>query len=88
MLTSVYCRAHLLTHQRRHDESLALYARACAGYQAVLEKDHPTTRACHQHHADALASEPQGQPGLFPTMANRGASRRTGKRSKLRLGLA
>jgi hypothetical protein len=47
-LTSVYCLAHLLTHQQqRYNESLSLYKRACSGYQAVLGKDHPTTRACH-----------------------------------------
>jgi ABC-type tungstate transport system permease subunit len=27
------CLAHLLTHQRRYDESLALYKRPCIGYQ-------------------------------------------------------
>jgi hypothetical protein len=56
-LASIYCLAHLLTQQRRYNEALALYGRACAGYQAVLGKNHPTTRACHQHYADAFTSE-------------------------------
>jgi hypothetical protein len=56
-LTSVYCLAHFLAHQHRYHEAIVLYDRASAGYQAVLGPDHPTTRACRQHHADALASQ-------------------------------
>jgi hypothetical protein len=48
-LTSVYCLAHLLSTSHCYNESLALYKRACAGYETVLGRDHPTTRACHQH---------------------------------------
>ncbi|KAI1664793.1 Kinesin light chain [Pyrenophora tritici-repentis] len=54
-LVSVCCLAHLLKYRHRYSESLALYKRACTGYQAVLGMDHPTTRACHQHYANALA---------------------------------
>jgi hypothetical protein len=57
-LTSMNNLAGVLDRQGKY-ESLALYERACAGYQAVLGKDHPTTRACHQHYAVALASQEQ-----------------------------
>ncbi|KAF2831485.1 kinesin light chain 1 [Ophiobolus disseminans] len=87
-LTSVYCLAHLLTHQQRYSESLALYERACAGYQAVLGKDHPTTSACHQHYADALASQKQSQLVIPPSRTDSTQSTRTGKGSKLLRGLA
>ncbi|KAF2818262.1 hypothetical protein CC86DRAFT_309553, partial [Ophiobolus disseminans] len=91
-LTSVYCLAHLLAHRHRYEESLVLYNRVSAGYEAVLGKDHPTTRACRQHYADALAlaKQEQGQPVISPTIADGSASARTGKGkgSKLRRGLA
>ena len=87
-LTSVYCLAHLLTHQQRHSESLSLYERACAGYEAVLRKDHPTTRACHQHYADALASQKQSQLVISSAVAGSTKSARIGKGSKLLRGLA
>jgi len=54
-LISVYCLAYFLAHQRHYNEALALYERACAGYEAVFGKDHPTMRACRQHYTDALA---------------------------------
>ncbi|KAF2869156.1 hypothetical protein BDV95DRAFT_578477 [Massariosphaeria phaeospora] len=56
-LTSVHCLARLFAHRHRYHEALTLYDRASAGDQAVLGQDHPTTRACRQHHADALASQ-------------------------------
>jgi hypothetical protein len=87
-LTSVYCLAHLLTHQQHHSESLSLYERACAGYEAVLRKDHPTTRACHQHYADALASQKQSQLVISSAVAGSTKSARIGKGSKLLRGLA
>jgi hypothetical protein len=55
-LTSIYCLAHLLANQRRTDESLVLYKRACTGYSAVLGEDHPTTRACQNHYSKVLMS--------------------------------
>jgi hypothetical protein len=87
-LESVYCLAHLLTHRRRYTEALALYKRVCAGYQAVLGKDHPTTRACLQHYAKALASEQEGQRALSPTTVDSSASMRRGIEPKLLRGLA
>lgn len=67
-LGGVCCLAGYLAHQHCYSEALALYDRASAGYQAVLGKDHPTTRACHQDHVDALASHGQSELGLFPTI--------------------
>jgi tetratricopeptide (TPR) repeat protein len=87
-LGSIYGLANILTHQRRYNESHILYDRACAGYQAVLGIDHPTTRKCHQHYANMLAMEQQGQPGLSLRIAESSASMRTGKESRLRRGLA
>ncbi|KAF2466639.1 uncharacterized protein BDR25DRAFT_327985 [Lindgomyces ingoldianus] len=65
-LTSVYCLAHLLANQHCYSESLALYERACAGYQTVLGTDHPTSRTCRQHYAKATmhATEEQGRSAL------------------------
>jgi hypothetical protein len=56
-LTTVYCLAHLLANQRQYDESIALYKRACTGYNATLGSDHPTTRSCHQHYLQTLSSQ-------------------------------
>jgi hypothetical protein len=56
-LTILSWLAHLLTHRRHYTEALSLYKRACAGYQAMLRKDHPITRACHQPYVAALALE-------------------------------
>ncbi|KAF1991357.1 kinesin light chain 1 [Aulographum hederae CBS 113979] len=55
-LMSIYCLAHLLANQRRTDESVVLYERACTGYSAVLGEDHPTTRACRNHYFEVLMS--------------------------------
>ncbi|KAF1981869.1 hypothetical protein K402DRAFT_341577, partial [Aulographum hederae CBS 113979] len=56
-LMSIYCLAHLLANQqRRTDESVVLYERACTGYSAVLGEDHPTTRACRNHYSEVLMS--------------------------------
>jgi hypothetical protein len=87
-LTSVYCLAHLLAHQHRYYESLALYDRASAGYQAVLGQDHPTTCACCQQYAGALASQEQGQLAISPTIADSDSSARSGKGLKLLRRLA
>ena len=56
-LTSVYCLAHLLAKRHRYDESLLLYERAYVAYSTVLGNDHRTTRACHQHYLETLASQ-------------------------------
>jgi hypothetical protein len=48
----------------------------------------PTTRACRQHHADALASQEQDQLTISPTIADSNASTRAGKGSKLPRRLA
>lgn len=87
-LTSVYCLAHLLASQRRCEDALALYKRACSGYEVVLGKDHPTTRSCHQHYANALAAEHLGQSTLLPSTVDSSTSMRKGKESKLLRGLA
>jgi hypothetical protein len=55
-LTSMYCLAHLLGSQNQNDESAALYQKACAGFDAVLGKDHPTTRACRRDYSHMLQS--------------------------------
>ncbi|KAH9879735.1 hypothetical protein IAQ61_001554 [Plenodomus lingam] len=88
-LANIYSLAYL-THRHRYTESLALYDRASAGYQAVLGKDHPITRVCHQHHTEALASQEQGQLVISPMVADDRASVGTGKGkgSKLLRGLA
>jgi hypothetical protein len=62
--------------------------RACAGYEAVLRKDHPTTRACRQHYTDELASQEQSQLVTSPTVAGSTKSARIGKGSKVLRGLA
>jgi hypothetical protein len=54
-LTSVYYLAHLLASWHRYDEStIALYERACAGYNAIFGMYHSTTRACRQHYSQML----------------------------------
>jgi hypothetical protein len=88
MLTSVYCLTHILSTTRRYNESLALYKRACAGYETVLGRDHSTTGACHEHYAKTLASAQQDQPSLSPKIADSSASMRKGKESKLLRRLA
>jgi hypothetical protein len=73
--TSVYCLAHLLASRYRHDESTALYERACAGYNATLGKDHPTTLACRQHYSQIV---------MFTQEDQLAASRQTGKGSRIK----
>jgi hypothetical protein len=87
-LTSVYCLAYLLTHQRRYNGSLTLYERACARYQAVLGIDHLTTRTCRQHYVDALALEEQNQFVISSIITDSNSIAQTGQGSKLLCGLA
>ncbi|KAJ5065692.1 hypothetical protein J3E74DRAFT_414642 [Bipolaris maydis] len=87
-LTSVYCLANLLTQQRYYNEALALYKRACTGYETTLGKAHATTHACHQHYAYALASHKQHQLAIPPTTTDSSAGEYAGKQSKLVRGLA
>ncbi|KAF2740903.1 HET-domain-containing protein [Polyplosphaeria fusca] len=87
-LTSVYCLAHLLASRHHYDECIALYERACAGYDSTLGKDHPTTRACHQHFEQMLMSQPQDSPEVPPDIAPKSASRQGANRSGLLRKLA
>jgi hypothetical protein len=79
----MYCLAHLLASRHCYDESTALYERACAGYNATLGKDHPTTRACYQHYSQMLSSQSQDPPDFSPEVVQSGVGRRKGRGSRL-----
>ncbi|OAG04125.1 uncharacterized protein CC84DRAFT_1207310 [Paraphaeosphaeria sporulosa] len=87
-LGSVYRLASHLAYQHCYNEALALYNRACAGYQAVLGKDHPTTRMCRQHYVNALALQEKSELTISFMMADGSARARIGKVPKLLRGLA
>ena len=87
-LTSLYCLAYLLASRYRYNESTALYERACAGYNTTLGKDHPTTRACHQHFEQMLVSQRQDSPEVPPDTALKSAGRQSANRSGLLHGFA
>lgn len=86
-LTSAYYLTDMLASQHCDDKSATLYERVCAGYSAVLGNDHPITRVCHQNYSQMLASQEQGT-AVPPEMPRNGASRQTGKESRLSRGLA
>ncbi len=86
-LTSVNYLADLLASRYGYDESTALYERACAGYNATLGKDHPTTRACRQHYSQMLSTQEQDPLNVPPDTLRSGVSRQTSKGSRLSRGL-
>jgi hypothetical protein len=88
MLMSVYYLAYLLAKQYRVDESLILYQRASSGFNTTLRKDHPTTKACDQHHAELCALQEQNQLIVSPDTLDSSTRTSTSKRLKLSCWLA
>jgi hypothetical protein len=77
------CLAHLLVKRDCYKESLALYDRACAGYDSVFGEDHPTTRACCRHRSEAVASQEQTRAVFSPAMTDNSTSIHSGTASML-----
>jgi hypothetical protein len=87
-LMGVYYLATLLACQRRFDESLAFYQRACAGYSVVFGEDHLITRTCRRNLSRVLALQEQAQIALSCATPDNSASTHTGKLQRFSRRLA
>ena len=68
--------AGVLDGQGKYEEAEAMCRQTLAGYEKVLGKYHPTTRACRQHYSQMLASRGQDRLALPSEMPRKRRKRK------------